>query len=45
MVSERFGLLRSRIGLQRLSGLEPKRSVEEAQRFELARLHLVHKLM
>ena len=42
MVSERFGLFRSRIGLQRLCGFgNQERSAEEAR----LHLHLVHKLM
>ena len=41
MVSERFGLLRSRIGLLRLSGFGTKKGqLKKPRDFELARLHL-----
>ena len=46
MVSERFGLFRSRIGLKRLCGFGTKKGqLKKPRDFELARLHLVHKLM
>ena len=46
MVSERLGLFRPRIGFQRLCGFGTKKGqLKKPTDFELARLHLVHKLM
>ena len=46
MVSERLGLSRPRIGLQRSSSVGTKKGqLKKPRDFELARLHLVHKLM
>ena len=46
MVPERSGLFRSRIGLQWLCGFGTKKGqLKKPRDFELARLHLVHKLM
>ena len=46
MVSERLGLTRPRIGLQRLCSFGTKKGqLKKSRDFELARLYLVHKLM
>ena len=46
MVSERLGLSRPRIGLQRLYSFGTKKGqLKKPRDFELARLYLVHKLM
>ena len=46
MVSERLGLTRPRIGLQRLCSFGTKKGqLKKPRDFELARLYLVYKLM